>query len=233
VSSESRRLRSATIVSIISAAIAASTLIIVVRGGKRFGTIDVQRINVVEPNGTLRMVISDKARFPGAIVKGKDYPHPGRQTAGMLFYNSEGTENGGLVFGGHRKRDGEVTSYGHLSFDRYEQDQAYTVDAQQTGSKKSVGIAFIDRPDWPITDVLKLPKAQWARFLATHPAAATERLQMERAQDGAVFLALRDMKGRVRLLLEVKPDGTPEVKLFDAAGKVIDRLPPSGTPGAR
>ena len=32
-----------------------------------FGTIDVQRINVVEPDGTVRMVISDKTRFPGAI----------------------------------------------------------------------------------------------------------------------------------------------------------------------
>ncbi len=49
-----------------------------------FGTIDVQRINVVEPNGTLRMVISDPARFPGAIVKGKQYPF-NRHTAGMLF----------------------------------------------------------------------------------------------------------------------------------------------------
>lgn len=233
MSSESRRLQPGTIVSVLSALIAVTALIIVVRGGRRFGTIEVQRINVVEPNGTLRMVISDKARFPGAIVKGRDYPHPGRQTAGMLFYNSEGTENGGLVFGGHKKRDGEVTSYGHLSFDRYEQDQAYTVDAQQTGSKKSVGIAFVDRPDWPIADVLKLPKAQWAQFLATHPAAGTERLQMERAKDGSVFLALRDMKGRVRILLEVEPDGTPEVKLFDAAGKVIDRLPASAAPGAR
>lgn len=38
-----------------------------------FGTINVQRINVVEPNGTLRMVISDQSRFPGAIVKGKQW----------------------------------------------------------------------------------------------------------------------------------------------------------------
>ncbi len=36
-----------------------------------FGTIDIQRVDVVEPNGTLQMVISDQTRFPGAIVKGK------------------------------------------------------------------------------------------------------------------------------------------------------------------
>ncbi|HEU5398350.1 MAG TPA: hypothetical protein VFV77_03650, partial [Gammaproteobacteria bacterium] len=43
--------------------------------------LDVQRINVVEPDGTLRMVISDKADFPGAIFKGKELPHPDRKTA--------------------------------------------------------------------------------------------------------------------------------------------------------
>ena len=39
------------------------------------------------------MVLSDKAQFPGLIVKGKEYPHPDRKTAGMLFFNAEGTEN--------------------------------------------------------------------------------------------------------------------------------------------
>jgi hypothetical protein len=75
----------------------------------RFDEIDVNRINLVEPDGTLRLVISDKTNFPGLIVKGKGYPH-GRQTAGMLFFNDEGTENGGLIFGGAKGRDGKVQS---------------------------------------------------------------------------------------------------------------------------
>jgi hypothetical protein len=61
-----------------------------------FDEITVHRINVVEPDGTLRMVISDRARFPGAIFHGKEYKHP-RPAAGMLFFNDEGTEDGGLV----------------------------------------------------------------------------------------------------------------------------------------
>lgn len=60
-----------------------------------FDEITVHRINLVEPDGTLRMVISDKARFPGAIFHGKEYRHP-RSAAGMLFFNDEGTEDGGL-----------------------------------------------------------------------------------------------------------------------------------------
>src|SRR5262245_13208431 len=39
-----------------------------------FDEIDVHRINVLEPDGTLRMVISNHARFPGIIVHGKEKP---------------------------------------------------------------------------------------------------------------------------------------------------------------
>src|SRR3954467_1116234 len=72
-----------------------------------FDEITVQRVNVVEPDGTLRMVLSDHTRLPGIIVHGKERPFP-RPQAGMLFYNDEGSENGGLIFGGHRNAKGEV-----------------------------------------------------------------------------------------------------------------------------
>jgi hypothetical protein len=59
--------------------------------------IQVHRINVVEPNGSLRMVISNRARLPGMIVKGKEQPKSDRPQAGMIFYNDGGSENGGLA----------------------------------------------------------------------------------------------------------------------------------------
>src|SRR5260370_40788820 len=84
-----------------------------------FDESEVKRINVVEPDGTLRLVISDKAHFPGLIVKGKEYPHETRKTAGILFFDDEGTENGGLTFGGMKDKSGKVSSYGPLIFDKY------------------------------------------------------------------------------------------------------------------
>src|SRR5215469_6845215 len=71
-------------------------------GTQVLGQIRVQRIDIVEPDGTLRMVISNKARLPGVIVKGREQPPEDRPQAGMLFYNDEGSENGGLIFGGHK-----------------------------------------------------------------------------------------------------------------------------------
>lgn len=190
-----------------------------------FGTIDVQRINVVEPDGTLRMVISDRARFPGAIIKGKEYPFD-RHTAGMLFFNDEGSENGGLIFGGQKNKDGTVSSYGHLSFDRYDQDQELNLEYLQDGSGQSTKLAFLDQPDWPVTDVLKLPRSQWTHFAATHPHS-TPRLMMSRGEDGSVSLGLRDKEGHTRILIEVSSDGTPVIELLDPSGKIVGRLPQS------
>lgn len=190
-----------------------------------FGTIDVQRINVVEPNGTLRMVISNMARFPGVIVKGRQYPLR-RYTAGILFYNDEGTENGGLIFGGHEHADGTVASYGHLSFDRYDQDQAISLGAIQGRTGESTRLAFIDRPKWPITGLLRLPRSRWRHFLATHPRSVP-RLTMERAPDGSVSLAVKDRQGHTRILIRVGAHGAPVIRLLDARGSVVAQLPRS------
>lgn len=197
----------------------------VARQKASFGTIDVQRINVVEPDGTLRMVISNRARFPGAIIRGKEYPFD-RHTAGMLFFNDEGTENGGLIFGGEKNKDGTVSSYGHLSFDRYDQDQELNLEYLQDGSGQSTRLAFLDQPAWPLTDVLKLPRSQWSHFAGTHPHG-TPRLMMSRGQDGSVSLGLKDKQGHTRILIEVSSDGTPVIELLDPTGKIVGQLPQS------
>jgi hypothetical protein len=107
-----------------------------------FDELDVQRINVVEPDGTLRLVISNTAMAPGVIYHGRQYPHPdGRKTAGLIFYNDEGTENGGLVFDGSRDGSGKVSSHGHLSFDGYEQDQTLVVEASQPPATRTATAA--------------------------------------------------------------------------------------------
>lgn len=194
----------------------------VARQNAPFGTIDVQRINVVEPDGTLRMVISDRAHFPGAIVQGKEYPFD-RHTAGLLFFNDEGSENGGLIFGGQMNKDGTVSSYGHLSFDRYDQDQELNLEYLQDGSGQSTKLAFLDQPDWPITDALRLPRGQWAHFAATHGRSAP-RLTMSRAEDGSVSLGLNDKQGHTRIMIKVAANGTPVIELLDPSGKIVSQL---------
>jgi hypothetical protein len=88
-----------------------------------FDTITVQRINVVEPDGTLRMVLTNNNRIPGVIVPGHEYADYGNRkpttAAGILFYDAQATESGGLTFGGRKdSQTGRINRFGHLSFDR-------------------------------------------------------------------------------------------------------------------
>lgn len=116
---------------------------------QKFDEIDVERINLRENDGTLRMVISNTTRFPGIIFRGKEQPHPNRRTAGILFFNEEGTENGGLTFGG-RTVDGKSYSSGHLSFDQYEQDQVIQFTHQEEEGRRRAALIISDRPEKPL-----------------------------------------------------------------------------------
>lgn len=81
---------------------------------QKFEEIDVERINVVERDGTLRLVISNKARSSGPIQRGKAFGYAGGERPGMIFFNDEGTEAGGLTVGGKRE-DGDVRASASLT----------------------------------------------------------------------------------------------------------------------
>jgi hypothetical protein len=200
-----------------------------------FDELTVQRLNVVEPDGTPRMVLAAKARFPGLYYHGKDMARNDRSTAGIIFNNDEGTENGGLIFGGYKDAQGVPHGYGHLSFDRYDQDQVINIEQNEDGDQRTSGIAINDVGDYSITpefmaeaDHIKgMPHGQaradaWKAFKAKYPGDAN-RAYLGRVSDKSVGLILRDIKGRERLRLLVKADGTPVVEFLDETGKVVNK----------
>src|SRR5271163_808321 len=102
-----------------------------------FDMLTVHRINFVEPDGTPRLIISNRESFPGAYMRNKEYPRPDRRdAAGMIFINDEGSEMGGLIFGGLKMKDGTIQNHGHLSFDQYEQDQIFAIDSGREDQEK-------------------------------------------------------------------------------------------------
>lgn len=170
-----------------------------------FERLSVQRIDVVEPDGTLRMVISDHARLPGMIVRGKESAMA-RPQAGMLFYNDEGTENGGLIFGGRKNERGEVVdSGGSLSFDRYGANQVVQLVGVDDKDDRFAGLAVVDSPTG--TDTRR-------------------RAWVGRRDDGTASVELRDAEGRKRLVLSVGAAGETSLAFLDAAGKVVRKLTP-------
>ncbi len=198
--------------------------------------LDVQRINVREPDGTLRVVISGADKSPGIIIKGKEYPHPSRKDAGMIFYNDEGTENGGLIFGGETRKDGTKRSNGHLSFDAYEQDQTMALESDQVGANRYTKLMFKDYPDYSILDELQLmaeiknlpPDQQQSRMQAffDQHGGPTTRVVLGRGTDSSVQLALNDAEGHPRLVMKVASDGAPSLQMLDGNGRVTGELTP-------
>lgn len=171
---------------------------------RTFDQITVHRINVVEPNGTLRMVISDHAELPGVIVKGKQETPPTRPQAGMLFYNDEGSEVGGLIFAGHKNSRGQVVdSGGSLSFDKYGASQIVQLAGVDDKTNRFAGLS--------VSGYVGETRAQ--------------RVRVGRGRDGDATVALMDAKGRKRLVLDVTPEGAASISFLDASGKVIDRFP--------
>lgn len=165
-----------------------------------FDEIQTHRINIVEPDGTLRMVISNKARLPGVIVRGREQPKIDRPQAGMIFYNDEGSENGGLIFGGRKNENGEVVdSGGSLSFDKYGASQIVQLAGVDDKADRFAGLAVSDR---------------------------NRRIWVGRTDDGAASIQLMGADGRKRIVLQVAADGTPTLAFFDDKGKEIQQLAP-------
>lgn len=189
----------------------------------RMATLDVERINIREPDGTLRMVISGRERFPGSFHKGKEIARPDRRfPAGMLFLNDEGTENGGLIWAG-KAVDGRPEAGASLTFDRYENDQTLQLLQTDSGENDMAAVVISDRPDGSMFEMVEgKPVAR--------PGAASgpPRLFLGKSRDRASMLMLQDGAGIPRIVLRVERDGTSAIDFLDAEGKVVRTVGPEG-----
>ena len=205
-----------------------------------FDQITVHRINIVEPDGTPRMILAAKARFPGQFIHGKETARPDRNdSAGAIFINDEGTENGGLLFGGYKAKDGEFHSFVHLSFDEYESDQTLSLDAQQDGNDRFSLVGLNDMPSQDYTAEERATRAALRAMAAgpakmqalrsfriAHPNVGQKpRIQLIRSNRGEATLRIADAVGNNRIEIGVDAKGNPSLVFLDSNGKVIQRLP--------
>ncbi|HEY4090681.1 MAG TPA: hypothetical protein VGN46_04135 [Luteibacter sp.] len=195
--------------SILTAAVVVALLTGFARvGAPTFDEINVQRINLREPDGTLRMVIANSTKLPGVIVRGNEQPKVDRPQAGMLFFNDEGTENGGLIFGGRRDAKGDVVDAGgSLSFDRYNANQVVQLLGVDDKENHMAGLVISDSQE----------NGQGER-----------RLWAGRTADGASRLSLMDANGKKRVEISVGAKGEAEITFLDADGHSVKTI--SGSP---
>ena len=202
-----------------------------------FDQIKVHRIDVVEADGKPRFVVSDKAHMPGIIWDGKEYHHATRDEGGVLFFDDDGTEAGGMSWSDQHK-DGHYGAYSGILFDQYHQDQTMGLQYREEDGKRVAGLEVWDRPDDSLLPAVEL-NDQYVNAKTPEEKAAI-KAQMtalgekwrehfgERVfagkQIGDAMVRLSDAHGKPRLVMKVSADGHPVVQFLDANGKVTKEI---------
>jgi hypothetical protein len=112
-------------------------------GPQRMAVLDVERLNVINADGSPALVLAGRGRLPGPTFEKREYPQElsgGRTTAsGMIFFNERGDEVGGLTY--HGQLAGErYRASGGLMFDQFHQDQTVGIQYQDDGQNRSAGV---------------------------------------------------------------------------------------------
>lgn len=235
------RLRRTTRVTMLLLLVVSATAFWQARGRTTFDEIDVQRINVKEPDGKLRLTISNHARLPEVVVGGKSYPlrgGTGVQSAGLIFFNDEGNEDGGLAWAGRQTRDGYHASAA-LTFDQFNQDETVSIEYQDANRQRRAGLAVIDRSEQPIqpfAESLMVIRAiadtaernrrmvQFRESAISRGAIAAQRLFAGKQPDKSAVVTLSDRAGHPRLRLAVDSLGAARIEFLDETGRVTRTL---------
>ena len=200
---------------------------------KKFEEIDVERINIVEKDGKLKMVISNKERQHPGTMDGKYYKErEGQRQPGIIFFSEKGDEIGGLVFDG----DTGKGQGGSLTFDRFRGDQTIQLTHDEDADGKYFAGLRMNDQNFPLADFLSArqrmnnlptPEERQAAYkeMRDKDMFDVNRLSIGRGRDKSSFISLKDAKGRSRIEISVQANGNPKLNFLDENGKVIYSLP--------
>lgn len=200
-------------------------------GNEKFTTIDVERINIVEKDGKLKMVLSNKDLLPPAINNGRVLNTvKGGRGPGILFYNDSGDECGGYLFGDWGS---------HFSMDQYKQDQAVyvqVINGQAGEPVRTAGywvspqshLMTSDLMDVQLDSISLIPDKllrDAARKKFWEKLDQYNKVFMGKTRDDETGLFLFDKDLTTRLRVYVDSAGNPKIDFFERNGSVIYSLP--------
>ena len=212
--------------------------------GNKFKEITAERINIVNADGTPVIAISNKQRIAAPIMGGKKYPvevSEGREyMAGMIFFNEAGDEMGGLIFNSFKQPNGKIAGMGHLSFDRFNDNQVIALEYNENKNGVRSGLTFYDRPgDGTFKKSLDL--VEEANLKTTTPERRVEinttfKEMADKKSSGAqrLFIGsknetaqveLKDKKGNVRGRFYVSDNGEAKIEFLNEKGEVYSVFP--------
>jgi hypothetical protein len=197
---------------------------------QNFEEITAKRILIVDSNGK------------GRVLLAADYKKD--NSAGLFFFNQEGTESGALFYNGKRDKDGKIDAYSLLTMDQFKSDQVLVLEYDHIGDQKRQGLTISDRPETlspqaeelltALRHALESAKSEAERqalrrdYLSRIPAReiVARRLFAGRDVEGSSLVALSDPDGKPRLRLQVDKLGKASITFLDPSGKAVRTIKP-------
>lgn len=199
----------------------------------RFEELSVERLNVVEKNGTPRLVVANNDRMPDPVIDGK--PFKTERPSGMVFYNRRGDEDGGIIFDGVSKDGGQYGAYAGLSFDQYRQSQIVALTYNDHTGSREAGLHVWDRPETSLADLIEKrkviqampegPEKMSAQKSLVEAELSPSRIFVGRDKNDEAQLTLCDAKGKPRINIGVTAKGEARIEFLDDSGQVTYSLP--------
>ena len=161
--------------------------------------------------GKKRLVLSNSSLFPPVISPaGTARERSISGQGGILFYDNDGAEAGGLSVRSLLKPNGEPYTSAGLMFDERGEDQTLALEYEQNGKTKVAGLRIWD-------------------YTANRPGeakSAATRVFVGRHGNNDARVLLSDGRGRPRLRLIVAASGEAGIEFLSDQGEVVRRIGP-------
>ena len=203
---------------------------------QRFTELDVERINIIEANGTVKLVIANRERAPDQVMEGQSRPRAaGNKSPGITFFDDAGDEAGGLKIRGDRRVGPSARR--HLLFDQHRGDQVLGLISEESEEGRTAGLTVWDRPDMPLPEVVQ----RYEKLMAVPPGPQRDKLAADfeaccagfgatrlfvgKSRNRDATLGLSDARGRERLRLVVTANGDARIEFVDERGRPTFTIP--------
>jgi hypothetical protein len=205
---------------------------------QRFRLIEAERINIREKSGVLKAALSNSAGFN----EFQRAERGGVTFSGLMFYNEEGQEEGGLVYSGKAAPGGQDADVA-LTMDQYRQDQNVYLHHEEHKDVQSVriedGLSINARPDWTGAkeeymiygemdrlspeqgDELRLKSLQAGKISSNRIFFGVKRGVKDNVPYDDTGIFIKNKWGRTAMKLYVDNDNKPHFEIYDPLGKSI------------
>lgn len=173
----------------------------------RFDRIMVEAIDIVDPDGTVRMTIGNRTNFPPARYRGQEIERSIDDAVGLVFYEANGDEAGGLIQASLRDQNQSalILDYTHQITDGIGLIKQEGAD----GEEWRAGLFISDRRPYvtgPLTS-----------------SQGVERILLSNSNQDAA-LVISDPAGNPRIRIGVDRDGVAFMIILDKDGEIVSSM---------